>query len=78
MERKDVTAREAAKDFVDNVWPHLFKGNRNGSYPPYSRVRAFVTAYKAGKETDLWTTKILREYAPERYDFNLTVTIKQP
>lgn len=78
MELKEVTAHEAAKDFVRNVWPKLFKGQRNGSSAPYSRVRAFVTAVKAGKETEVWTVKILTEYGGGRYRITSKFEIKQP
>lgn len=78
MELKEVTASEAAKDFVRHVWPTLFAGDRKGSSAPYSRVRAFVTAVKAGKETEAWTIRILTQYGGGRYRITTKFQIQQP
>ncbi len=71
MKKQIVSAREASVDFCLNVWPSLFQGKRNGSQPDYSRVNYFVKAVKSGTASDEWIIRILKTYAPDRYNINV-------
>ena len=81
MKYETATAQECALDFVQNVWPNLFKGKRGSRNKEYMKVRAFVKEVinpdekkrpREGRIIDY-----LREYGEGRYKIGITLKIKK-
>lgn len=67
MEFKTATPRQAADDFIANVWPHLFVGKRGSKNREWARVNAFVQKAKNGQASPEYIAKYLTEFGGERY-----------
>lgn len=76
----DAVVIEALDHFISEIFPILFKG-RSTTDPNYKRVYALVSErkkQKAGKVNRLnddWIIKTLKEFAPDRYEFNRVTTV---
>lgn len=77
MELKTYTVQECAADFVENVWPHLFKGSRGSKNREWAKVRAFVIDVKAGRNRQGRTIDFLKEYGGGRYEIGVTCKINK-
>ena len=75
MEFKSSTAQECAADFVENVWPYLFKGTRGRKNRKWARVRAFVEKAKSGEASPDYIAKYLSEFGGGRYKIETTFEI---
>lgn len=75
MEFKTATAQACAADFVANVWPHLFKGERGTKNRKWARVRAFVKKVEKGEASPEYIAKYLAEFGGGRYRIGMTFEI---
>lgn len=77
MKFKTATAQECAADFVQHVWPTLFKGNRGNQNKEWAKVRAFVKEVERGEAGEERIAKCLREYGGDRYKIGMSFKIKE-
>lgn len=76
MKFKPATAQECAADFVENVWPNLFKGKRGSKNKEWAKVRAFVKEVERGTAGEERIAKCLRQYGGDRYKIDTRFSIK--
>lgn len=75
MNYKIATAQECAADFVENVWPQLFKGSRGSRNNEYMKVRAFVKDVRGGTAKDGRIIDYLKQYGGSRYKISVDLKI---
>ena len=67
MQYTETTAAAAVLHFADNVFPTLFKGERNPKNKEYKRVYSILRAARAGIVSEDRARALLNEYGGESY-----------
>lgn len=67
MQYTETTAAAAVLHFAENVFPGLFKGERNGLNKDYKRAYSIIRAAKAGTVTDDRAKALLEKYGGGLY-----------